>query len=136
MNREVADAPDEPPLETATREDRALQESLNGGRGISVGAIGRPATIVFKSDVESTSVYVDEQWNVSVSRGALPNPNIMVEGDHDVLCSILQTKTPELASPGKLRITITKGSIKDFVMEIEKGEEIVHPLRELYTHGF
>lgn len=135
MDRTPADASDNSSSETTTHEDLALREKLNDGRGISVGAIGRPATIVFRSAVESTSVYVDEQWNVSVSRGALPNPNITIEGDHDVLCTILQTKTPELASPGKLRIIVTKGSIKEFVIEIAQGQEMDHPLRELYVPG-
>ena len=100
--------------------------------GISVGAIGRPATVVFRSDIESTSVYVDEQGNVSVSRGALPNPNLIVEGDHATLCAILQMLEPTLAAPGNLTITVNTATIKDFVIEIPEGREMVHPLKELH----
>ncbi|UCE45002.1 MAG: hypothetical protein JSU93_06330 [Methanobacteriota archaeon] len=100
--------------------------------GISVGAIGRPATVVFRSDIESTSVYVDEQGNVSVSRGALPNPNMLVEGSHGTLCAILQRTDPTLTAPGDLTITVNIATIKDFVIEIPEGREMVHPLKELH----
>ena len=110
----------------------ALRDDLSSGKGISVGAVGRPATIVFRSDVETTSVYVDEQGNVSVSRGALPSPNIVVEGDHDVLCAILQTREPTFAAPGTLRITVNAGAVRDFVVDIPKGHEMTNPLKELY----
>jgi len=133
MKEESSDADENPSLDSVTNDESVLRERLNGGRGLSVGALGLPATVVFKSTVESTSVYVDELGNVSVSRGALPDPNIVIEGDHDALCSILQMREPTFAAPGTLRITVTKGSIQGFVMEIAEGQEIDHPLRELYT---
>ena len=109
-----------------------LRRTLDSGMGISVGAIGRPATVVFKSDIESTSVYVDKQGNVSVSRGALPDPDILIEGDHATLCAILQMLEPTLAAPGNLTITVNTATIKDFVIEIPEGREMVHPLKELH----
>ena len=126
-----SDREDDPPNDT-TYDEKALRETLKDGKGISVGAIGRPATVVLRSAVESTSVYVDEQGNVSISRGALPNPNIAVEGDHGVLCAVLQMREPTFAAPGDLKITVNFGAIRDFVVEISKGQEMVNPLKELY----
>jgi len=113
-------------------DESTLKEKLRGGRGVSVGDVGLPATVVFKSDVESTSIYVDEVGNVSVSRGTLPEPNLVIEGDHQVLCSILQTREPTFKAPGALKITVTKGSIQRFQIEIAEGQDIDHPLMEIY----
>ena len=115
-------------------DEGALRKTLEDGKGISVGAVGRPATVVLRSAVESTSVYVDEQGNVSISRGALPNPNIAVEGDHEVLCAVLQIREPTFAAPGDLKITVNFGAIRDFIVEISKGQEMVNPLKELYIY--
>ena len=114
-------------------DEEALREILEDGKGISVGAVRGPVTVVLRSAVESTSVYVDEQGNVSISRGALPNPNIVVEGDHDILCAILQIREPTFTAPGDLKVTVNFGAIRDFVVEISKGQEMVNPLKELYV---
>ncbi len=98
-----------------------------------MGDIGLPAIVVFKSEVQSTSIYVDEVGNISVSRGALPNPSMVIEGTHEALCSILQTMEPTLSAPGALRMTVTKGSIQGLVIEIAEGQSMVHPLMEIYT---
>ena len=129
--------PDPHPAPKATSgsksfDERTLKETLNGGSGISVGMIGRPATVVFRSAVQSTSVYVDELGNVSLSRGALPNPNIVIEGDHETLCAILQMRDLTITAPGRLTITVNIGTIRDFVIEISEGQEMTHPLKELY----
>ena len=120
-------------LNDTSNDEKALKDILKDGKGISVGEVGRSATVVFESAVESTSVYVDDQGNVSISRGALPNPNIAVEGDHDVLCAILQMREPTFAAPGSVRITVNFGTIRDFIVEISKGQEMVNPLKELYV---
>ena len=132
MNTDPSNDIESVSLAASSPDERELKEALESGKGISVGAIGRPATVVFRSDIESTSVYVDEQGNVSVSRGALPNPNLLVEGGHDTLCAILQMMDPTLAAPGNLTITVNTATIKNFVIEIPEGWEMVHPLRELH----
>lgn len=120
------------PGESTYVEDEVLMSRMTEGKGVSVGAIGRPATVVFKSPVESTSVYVDELGNVSVSRGALPNPNIVIEGEHEVLCAVLQQRIPFFSAPGPLKITVTRGSVVGLTAEIAEGQEMEHPLKELY----
>lgn len=133
MKPESTDTNNPPATAPDTASETALKERLKSGSGVSVGDIGLPAIVVFKSEVQSTSIYVDEVGNISVSRGALPNPNIVIEGTHEALCSILQTMEPNLSAPGALRITVTKGSIQGLVIEIAEGQSMVHPLMEIYT---
>ncbi|MDH3364463.1 MAG: hypothetical protein OEM29_00420 [Thermoplasmata archaeon] len=132
MDPEETRTSEDPQSGIDTTDESGLEERLKGERGVSVGDIGLPATVVFKSDVESTSIYVDEVGNVSVSRGALPNPNLVIEGDHHALCSILQTREPTFKAPGAFKITVTKGTIRGFVVEIAEGQDIDHPLLEIY----
>ncbi|HUV61462.1 MAG TPA: hypothetical protein VMW71_04765 [Thermoplasmata archaeon] len=133
MEQEPTGTGDDPLPAKAITDERELMERLREGRGLSVGELGLPAIVVFKSDVQSTSIYVDEIGNVSVSRGALPDPNIVIEGTHEALCSILQTMEPTFAAPGALRITVNKGSIQGFVMDIAEGQDMDHPLMEIFV---
>lgn len=132
MDLEPSDLSPGFPNDSALLDDEALRRRMTEGRGVSVGAIGRPATVVLKSPVESTSVYVDEHGNVSVSRGALPNPNIVLEGEHAALCAILLQRMPSFPAPGPLKITVTRGSVEGLVAQIAEGQEMDHPLKELY----
>jgi hypothetical protein len=108
-----------------------LKTMFMRGRGLSLRSLGLPITVVLKSEVETTSIYVDKAGNVSVSRGALPDPNVIIEGSHAAMCEILQTRGPMLTAPGPLKITINSGDIKGRVVEIPEGEPMENPLTDL-----
>ena len=131
-DRELKDEPqnDQPP-EPFDKE--AVKTSLRRGRRFFLRELGLPITLVFKSDLEATSVYVDKAGNVSISRGTLPDPNVIIEGSHAALCTLLQTKEAALAAPGPLRITITKGEIKSMVIDIAEGETMENPLTDILS---
>ncbi|HIH01753.1 TPA: hypothetical protein HA259_06745 [Thermoplasmata archaeon] len=101
-------------------------------RRMSLQTIGRPLTVILKSEVETTSIHVDKEGNVSLSRGALPDPDVVIEGEHATLCEILQTRAPILAAPGPLKVTINSGEMKGLVVEVMKGELIGNPLADLF----
>ena len=101
------------------------------GRSLSLRTLGLPITVLLKSEKETTSIYVDKAGNVSVSRGALPEPNVIIEGSHAALCDILQTRSPTLIAPGPLKVTINSGEIKGKVVGISEGDLMENPLMDL-----
>jgi hypothetical protein len=94
--------------------------------------MGLPITVVLKSEVETTSIHVDGAGNVSLSRGALPDPDVVIEGSHAVLCEILQTRGPILTAPGPIKVTFNSGEMKGTVVEVSEGEIVGNPLADLF----
>ena len=105
---------------------------LEERRRMSLRTMGRPLTVILKSEVETTSIHVDREGNVSLSRTALPDPDVVIEGGHATLCEILQTRAPILAAPGPIKVTINSGEMKGMVVEVSKGELIGNPLADLF----
>ena len=101
-------------------------------RRMSLQAMGRPLTVILKSEVETTSIHVDREGNVSLSRTALPDPDVVIEGGHATLCEILQSRAPILAAPGPVKVTINSGDMKGLVVEVSEGELIGNPLADLF----
>ena len=99
---------------------------------LSLQAMDRPLTVILRSEVETTSIHVDKEGNVSLSRVALPDPDVVIEGEHAVLCQILMTKAPILAAPGPVKVTVYSGEMKGLVVEVSKGELMGNPLADLF----
>jgi hypothetical protein len=122
---------DDQSTETATQVTDALKAVFGDARRLSLQAMGLPLTLVLKSEVETTSIHVDRAGNVSLSRGAMPDPNVIIEGSHATLCALLQTKEPILMAPGPLTITFNSGDVKGLVVEVAEGDVIGNPLADL-----
>ena len=125
-------AEDETHEEGKEREAEPSNAPFEERRRMSLQAMERPLTVILKSEVETTSIHVDEEGNVSLSRGALPDPDVVIEGEHSVLCEILQTRAPILAAPGPIKVTVNSGEMKGLVVEVSKGELMGNPLADLF----
>lgn len=122
---------DDAPSETAPVDVESPETALSKGRRLFLRSLGLPLTVVLRSDVESTSIFIDEAGNVSVSRGELPEPTIVIEGGHAALCGILESMESPITVTGPLKIHINKGDTKDMVFEIAAGETIENPLTDI-----
>ncbi len=111
----------------------ALKTMFSNGRRLFLRSLGLPLTVVLRSDIETTSIFVDEANNVSVSRGALPEPNVVIEGSHATLCGILVSMESTITVLGPLTIHINKGDTKDMILEVATGETIENPLTDILT---
>ncbi len=118
---------------TAPVDVEALKTMFRKGRRLFLQSLGLPITVVLRSDIETTSIFVDEASNVSVSRGALPDPNVVIEGSHATLCGILGSMESTITVPGPLKIHISKGDTRDMILEIAAGETIENPLTDILT---
>ena len=101
-------------------------------RRMSLRTMDRPLTVTLRSEVETTSIHVDKEGNVSLSRGALPDPDVVIEGEHATLCEILQSKAPIVVAPGPVKVTINSGEMQGLVVEVSKGELMGNPLADLF----
>jgi len=127
------DSNDDAPSETVPIDVEALKTMFSKGRRLFLRSLGLPLTVVLRSDIETTSIFVDEANNVSVSRGALPDPNVVIEGSHATLCGILGSMESTITVLGPLKIHINKGDIRDMILEIAAGETIENPLTDILT---
>lgn len=125
------DSSDDAPSETAPVDVEALMTMFSKGRRLFLRSLGLPITVVLRSDIETTSIFVDDAGNVSVSRGALPDPNVVIEGSHATLCGILGSMESTITVQGPLKIYINKGDTRDMIVEIAAGETIENPLTDL-----
>ncbi len=110
----------------------ALKAVFGDSRRLSLQAMGLPLTLILKSEVETTSIHVDKAGNVSLSRGAMPDPNVVIEGSHATLCALLQTKEQILKAPGPMKITFSSGEVRGLVIEVSEGDMIGNPLADLF----
>jgi hypothetical protein len=131
MEPDPDDPNDDDPSEEVAIDLEALRTIFMKGKSLSLRSLGLPITVILKSEVETTSIFVDMVGNVSVSRGALPEPDVIIEGSHASMCEILQTRSPTLTAPGALKVTINSGERKGEVIEISEGELMENPLTDL-----
>jgi hypothetical protein len=127
----AGDSHDDAPAESAQGKIGSSKTSFEDRRRLSLRTMNLPLTVVLRSEVETTSIHVDKRGNVSLSRGALPDPDVVIEGSHATLCEMLQTKAPMLAAPGPIRVTINSGEMKGLVVEVSEGDLIGNPLADL-----
>src|SRR2546430_12511066 len=79
--------------------ERQLKPNL---QGIFGGVIRRylPQAWAFKTEVETVTLTVDSQGNVSMRSGGSPNPDVLVKGSLDALSAALSSRNPAMVRPG------------------------------------
>lgn len=64
-----------------------------------------PQTWVFRTEREAVSLTVDRTGAVTVSKGAVPNPDVTIETAHDRLVAALGERSRDRVPPGPLTVT-------------------------------
>ena len=107
-----------------------IEEAIRGAKGLKgllTRRFGLPSTIVFKSEIETVSQHVDKNGRVTVSKGGMPDAQMIFEGSHSSLCQMLATfalegKFPAVESP--IKVTASAGPVGEVVFEIGTGGEV------------
>ena len=107
-----------------------IEEAIRGAKGLKgflTRRFGLPSTIVFKSEIETVSQHVDKNGKATVSKGEMPDAQMIFEGSHSSLCQMLATfpsegKFPPVESP--IKVTASAGSVGEVVFEIGTGGEV------------
>jgi hypothetical protein len=81
-----------------------VQSQLGGFFGGMVRAY-LPQTWVFQTEKEVASLSVDRNGAVTVTAGALANPDITIEIPHERLVTALRTRSRAKVPPGPLTVT-------------------------------
>jgi hypothetical protein len=118
----------------ALRAESALKEQLDRRRGFLVKSLILPMIVVFRSEIETASLHVDKQGGVSVRRGELPEPTMVIEGSHSSICRIIESDVPRLHAPGPLRLTLNWGPFRGKTIEMVDGQVMDHPLKDLFGY--
>lgn len=73
-------------------------------QGIFGGVIRRylPQAWAFKTEVETVTLIVDSQGNVSMRSGGSPNPDVLVKGSLDALSAALGTRKSAMIPRGSI----------------------------------
>jgi len=61
-----------------------------------------PQAWAFKTEVETVTLIVDSQGNVSMRSGGSPNPDVLVKGSLDALSAALSTRNSAMVRPGSI----------------------------------
>ncbi len=119
---------------SALREENAFKERLGRRRGILIRSLILPMTIVFRSEIETTSLHVDRRGDVSIRRGAMPKPTFVIEGSHSSICEVLGSREPRLRAPATFKLTLNWGPFRGKTIEVIQGQIMDHPLKDLYGY--
>lgn len=112
------------------RQALEIEEAIRGAKGLKgflTRRYGLPSTIVFKSEIETVSQHVDKNGRVTISKGEMPDAQMIFEGSHSSLCQILVTfvlerRFPAVESP--IKVIVSAGPVGEVVFEIGTGGEV------------
>ena len=107
-----------------------IEEATRGAKGLKgffTRKLSLPFTTVFKSEIETVSQHVDKNGRVTISKGEMPDAQLIFEGSHSSLCQMLVTvalerKFPVTESP--IKVTASVGPLGEMVIEIGTGGEV------------
>ena len=119
----------------ALRMETALQERLTKRRRILTRSLVLPMTVVFTSEVETASLHASKEGRVSVSKGELSKPMLVMEADHSTICTLLRSREPRIFAPGPIKVTVNIGPLRGLETAIPKGQVLSHPLSDAYGYG-
>jgi len=91
-------------------------------------------TVVFRSEIETASLHVDKEGNISILKGVLPKPMLVIEGSHSSICQLLRSREPRFSAPGSIRLILSWGPFRNKTVEIVDGQIMDHPLKDLYGY--
>jgi hypothetical protein len=117
------------------RMETAIQERLTKKRSILMRSF-LPMTVVFASEVETASLHVSEEGRVSISKGELSKPMLVMEADHSTICAVLRSREPSISAPGPIKVTVNLGPVRGLETTIPQGQVLNHPLSDVYGYGF
>ncbi len=117
------------------RMETALQERLSKRRGALMRSVVLPMTFIFASELETASLHVSKEGRVSVEKGKLPKPMLVVKASHSTICTLIRNREPRISAPGPITITVNVGPLKGVETTIPKGQILEHPFADIYGYG-